>query len=805
MYLVDCVRRYLEVMKTYISLFSSAGVGCHAFKKNGFECIATNELIERRLEIQKYNNKCKYETGYISGDITDEANQKRIFDEIEFWRKKENLKKVDVVMATPPCQGMSTANYKKGDETKRNSLVVEAIHIVEKIKPRIFLFENVKAFLTTKCVDKNGEELSIKECIWRHLDSDYDIYAKVVNFKDYGIPSSRPRTLVIGVLKSELNISPLNLFPLKKQEITLREAIGDLESLEFGECSEDPLHSFRVYPKYMNEWIHDLAEGESAFSNSEEKLPYKIVDGRRQVLKSGHMGNKFRRMFWNRPAPCITTRNDQLASQSTIHPKDDRVLSIRELMRVMSIPDDFQWTVNDRDFKIISKNETLIRQSIGEAVPTGIINQIAQNISMMIDYSEYVENGSVNGSVNYESNPYIKAFIYETKLSNNNDTGSFYTPQKVVYNTIKRYFTDKKELEVLEPSVGVGAFIPQFLRLVDDCEKVNITCVDISQDSLNCLCDIIDSFNISDKFNFKFICHDFITAELAKKYDVIIANPPFFKMKSNQKKGYIEIFKCVNENIYCLFLKRMARLADEIMVVLPKTFLMIPDCNDVRGIFGDLFGVVAIYDYGVSHFKKVFVEIISVHFKKRYSDYTYIKDLRENVGRFVKQGYIRHDTMWLLYRDEWFDEYIKTLQLDVFDYYRDRQLSNKYMSSSGGSIWVIRSKNLLDSGEIIHKEGYDRFVDTLDGFNLKQYFNQNVLIFTNFTYNTRATYLPDNCTINGSMCILLPKEEINNLDLALYSSEDFRKYYAIVKNKSRFTINVDANTIHYIGVRKNAS
>ena len=48
---------------TYISLFSSAGVGCYGFKLEDFECVATCELIERRLNIQKLNNKCKYESG----------------------------------------------------------------------------------------------------------------------------------------------------------------------------------------------------------------------------------------------------------------------------------------------------------------------------------------------------------------------------------------------------------------------------------------------------------------------------------------------------------------------------------------------------------------------------------------------------------------------------------------------------------------------------------------------------------------------------------------------------------------------
>ena len=60
---------------TYVSLFSSAGVGCYGFKKAGFECVATNELLEKRLNVQKINNKCKYNTGYINGDITKEEKK----------------------------------------------------------------------------------------------------------------------------------------------------------------------------------------------------------------------------------------------------------------------------------------------------------------------------------------------------------------------------------------------------------------------------------------------------------------------------------------------------------------------------------------------------------------------------------------------------------------------------------------------------------------------------------------------------------------------------------------------------------
>ena len=50
---------------TYISLFSSAGVGCYGFKMEGFECIATNEIIDHRLEVQRANSKCRFDSGYI--------------------------------------------------------------------------------------------------------------------------------------------------------------------------------------------------------------------------------------------------------------------------------------------------------------------------------------------------------------------------------------------------------------------------------------------------------------------------------------------------------------------------------------------------------------------------------------------------------------------------------------------------------------------------------------------------------------------------------------------------------------------
>ena len=77
--------------KTYISLFSSAGVGCFGFKQNGFDCVATNELIERRLNVQKYNNKCSMDSGYICGDITNIEIKEKLFNQIKAYKFSVNL------------------------------------------------------------------------------------------------------------------------------------------------------------------------------------------------------------------------------------------------------------------------------------------------------------------------------------------------------------------------------------------------------------------------------------------------------------------------------------------------------------------------------------------------------------------------------------------------------------------------------------------------------------------------------------------------------------------------------------------
>ena len=799
-------------MRTYISLFSSAGVGCYGFKQNGFECIATSELIKSRIDIQKFNRKCKYESGYICGDITKNEIQNKIYDEIDYWKKNENINEVDVVVATPPCQGMSTANYKKNNEQKRNSLVVEAIKIINNIHPKVFVFENVRAFIKTICTDVDGTDKEIGEAIKLNLGDAYNIEYRVINFKDYGVPSSRPRTLVIGTRKDQDYMSPLNLFPFPEKQITLKESIGKLKELkepnEFDK--NDILHFFRPYDEYMREWIHDLKEGESAFNNSEDKKPYKFVNGEKQLLKSGHLGNKFRRLYWNKPCACVATRNDQLAAMDTIHPRDDRVLSIRELMRVMSIPDSFKWVAEDitsddiinNRTEFLKKNELNIRRCIGEAVPTRIMTKISKNINVMFDFYDYILNKK--NDVN-KDNLYIKSYINEEKNSTNEarKNGSFYTPQSVIYDCLKNITEyDKKSVRILEPSVGGGNFLIPIISKFYNTEKVYLDIVDINESVLNDTLNELEKYNLdTNKVIIRSVNTDFIDFEFECEYDYVIGNPPFFKLDSKQKKKYKEKINFDCDNIYGVFLEKIYNKSKNVIMVLPKTFIMTPEFDSLRKKYEN-YNIVAITDYGVNAFKKVFIEILVIHFTKNNVDKTIIFNKRDNNYRVVPQKYIYHDKMWLIYRNDFFDNYIKRLKLGVFDFFRDRQITNKYLKTEG-KYWVLKSKNILDDGSIVHIEGYDKYVDDISNFVCNKYCNSNTILMPNFTYNLRAAIMPKNVIANGSIAILYPKLDdidINKIDLSIYSTDEFREYYSIVKSKSKFTINIDKNSLYYIGV-----
>lgn len=165
--------------------------------------------------------------------------------------------------------------------------------------------------------------------------------------------------MVIGVRKDIKHVTPYDVFPKKIKAKNLRQLIGDLPSLaKMGEISNDIFHSYRSFEERMLCWIENLKEGQSAFENRDiSRIPHRVINGQIVYNKSKN-ADKYARCYWNKVAPCVHTRNDILASQSTIHPSDNRVFSIRELMRMMSMPDNFEWSnITAKDLNELSYEE----------------------------------------------------------------------------------------------------------------------------------------------------------------------------------------------------------------------------------------------------------------------------------------------------------------------------------------------------------------------------------------------------------------------------------------------------------------
>lgn len=831
---------------TYISLFSSAGVGCYGFKMENFECIATNELIERRLNVQKFNHKCKYDSGYICGDITKEETKKKLFEEVNMWKKKEYLEDVTVVIATPPCQGMSVANLKKSNEINRNSLVIESIKIIKEIKPKTFIFENVSAFLKTACIDTDENIKSIEEAINYNLDTNYIIMNRVINFKDYGSNSSRTRTIVIGIRKDyEDYISPIDLFPKRKKERTLKQVIGKLKPLKkFGEISnEDIYHFFRIYPEHMRNWIHDLKEGESAFDQlDDKKKPHSIVNGKIKI-NANKTGDKYKRQYWDKVAPCIHTRNDQLASQNTIHPSDDRVFSIRELMKIMTIPDSFKWVnIEEKELnklseiekrKFLKKEEVNIRQSIGEAVPTEIFHQIAININENFNRKNYsikeinkiikdnnlLDNGNLNNYI--KNNDKFLSFttlskIAELSNAERNNEEAFYTNKKLLNYIYKEMpYINKKQIKVLEPSVGVGNFIPYIISKYCYAENLIIDVVDINNYSLGILKQLLKIIDIPENVQINFMCDDYLLHNFENNYDLITGNPPFMKLNSSNKilKEYRK--KCINNesnNTSSYFLEKSLQISDNVIMVMPKFLLNTQEYIETRNYVSKM-NLKSIIDFGEKGFEGVLIETICINVNtKNKPSTTKIYSVTLKKELLQKQCYIMEKKLpyWVIYREKSFDALYNKMYFNIFDVFRDRQITNSNSSKELKNIWVIKSRNISDDGtNIFHVDGYDQYVDEKDikTFSVYNYLNdKNIYITPNMSYKPRVCKKPVGSIVNGSVAILIPKNNIKltKKDMLFFSTEEYRNFYKIARNYQTRSLNIDKTSVFFFGKLKEA-
>ncbi len=343
------------------SLFTGAGIAETFLDDLGLNIVVANELKKERANLYSSVHK---KTKMVCGDIQD----KKIFEKII-----KDSGKINFLLASPPCQGMSIAGknrtLKDMRKDERNHLIKQVIKFIKIKNPDYAMIENVPSVLKLE-IEQGKKMFNVVDLLKFHFGKNYDVEAKVLDSSDYGTPQVRKRA-IIKVYKKGLKWE----WPKKEKKITVKDAIGHLPSLESGEKSKILWHFARTHLDRHKLWMKNTPTGKTAFENKKH-FPKK-EDG---TKIKGYMST-YRRIKWNQPSPTITIRNDAISSQRNVHPgrknkdgtySDSRVLTPLELMLLSSLP---------KNWKIPKETpEILIRQCIGECIPPIMVKKIIEPI-----------------------------------------------------------------------------------------------------------------------------------------------------------------------------------------------------------------------------------------------------------------------------------------------------------------------------------------------------------------------------------------------------------------------------------------
>lgn len=320
-----------------LSLFSGAGGMDIGFIKAGFEVVFANDSDKNAVETYKRN----IGNHIINGDI------KNI--------NKENIpENIDVIIGGPPCQGFSMAGNigRKFVDDERNYLFKEFARIISIAKPKFFVMENVARLYT------HNKSKTRAEIINEFNQIGYKVECRVLNSADYGVAQIRSRIIFIGV-RSDINVDIEFPQPqyTKENYKTVKAVIGDLPILKSGESDENYFnHESMNHTEGMLEKMKHISDGGDRYEIPEQLRP-----------KSGDI-RKYIRYNSSKPSVCITGDMRKI-----FHYSQNRALTVRELARIQSFDDDFEFLGPK-----ISQ-----QQQIGNAVPPLMANAIAKEIIKM--------------------------------------------------------------------------------------------------------------------------------------------------------------------------------------------------------------------------------------------------------------------------------------------------------------------------------------------------------------------------------------------------------------------------------------
>jgi DNA (cytosine-5)-methyltransferase 1 len=340
-----------------IGLFSGCGGLDLGFKQAGYNIIWANDILKDACETYKLN---------IGDHIINEDITKVDLNIIP---------KADIIIGGPPCQGFSGIG-KRNPNDNRSALVYSYLDVVNKVQPKIFLFENVTGIKSSKASDGSKVIDNLKKAF---EDIGYHINIHTLNAADYGVPQKRKRVFIIGnKLGTDITAPTQTHFdsvPDKKQWISSFEAISDLESpTENGNIKykHEPICDYQsLMRKNSNETTLQIIPYSSPTDKEIIKhvkpggnymdIPDEVSTKRIMYFKStGGRTTTYGRLDPEKPNYTLNTHFNRPNIGCNIHYNEDRMITIREGLRFQSFPDDFH---------LISKTKRNYYVQVGNAVP----------------------------------------------------------------------------------------------------------------------------------------------------------------------------------------------------------------------------------------------------------------------------------------------------------------------------------------------------------------------------------------------------------------------------------------------------
>jgi len=276
---------------------------------------------------------------------------------------------VRLLAAGLPCQGFSTAGERKINDP-RNELFRSFLRIVNEIEPEFFLIENVVGILSFN----NGKTIAEIEKVSNEMG--YFVSKRVFNASSFGVPQNRNRVFILGCKKGKHDIQYMHVKNTKP--VTVWDAISDLAFLKSGERSSKYLG-----PPLTQYQLQTRKKSKILYNHESPKHGNKTIE-RFSALRQGEsigdlpisMRTKKRSMFRLKafaPARTLTTLPDDF-----VHYSQDRVLTVREMARIQSFPDNYVFLGSRSTGGLNRKKDCPQYSQVGNSIPPLLAKSVGE-------------------------------------------------------------------------------------------------------------------------------------------------------------------------------------------------------------------------------------------------------------------------------------------------------------------------------------------------------------------------------------------------------------------------------------------